>query len=126
MEFFWQDLFRLLRKLCKIIIILAGIAFFSLAAYYRPDIHVKNIFQLSQVLQDLKSAKTNIYEKIEKIADENKKLNKETQNLKRENNGLKEKNQNLQKQINYLEERLKVLEKKSKENESEEDASSNF
>lgn len=113
--FFWQDLGRLLWKFCKIIIILAGIAFFSLAIYYRPDVHVKNIFQL---LQDLKAAKSNIYEKIEKITDENKKLNKEIQGLKRENYGLKEKNQNLQKQISDLEERMKTLEKLREEENS--------
>lgn len=110
--FFWQDLGKLLWWLCKIIIVLAAIAFFSLAVYYRPDVHVKNVFQL---LQNLKSAKTSIDEKIKEIANENKKLNKKIQGLKQEDNELKEKNQNLQKRISDLEEKLEALEKLKEE-----------
>ncbi|MDP3043322.1 MAG: hypothetical protein Q8N21_02890 [bacterium] len=106
--FFWQDLGKFLWMLCRAVIIFAALAFFSLAVYYRPDIHVRNVFQL---LQNLKTAKTSIHEKIEKTADENKKLNKEIQILKREKNELKEKNQNVEKQINEIDERLKALEK---------------
>lgn len=116
MSYFWQDLGRLLWKFFKAIIVIAGIFFFSLIIYFRPDMYVKNIFQ---DLKELKVARENFEEKNEKIINEVKKLNKEIEILKRENiKQIKEK-ENLQRQIEELTKIIDELEKSKEQNKEE-------
>ncbi|MBU4256956.1 hypothetical protein KJ586_02395 [Patescibacteria group bacterium] len=118
--FFWQDLGKLAWKFLKAIIIFAGIFFFLLIGYFRPDMYVKNIFQ---DLRNLKLARASFEEKNQKIINEIKELKKQKEILEKQDDILKWRVNNLEKRIEIEELRTEELKKEEKQKEEEEENS---
>lgn len=115
MSYFWQDLGKLFRGFCKVVIIFAGIFFFLLIGYFRPDMYVKNIFQ---DLRNLKLARESFEEKNKKIINEIEEIKKRNKIL--EKKVLEKQEDALKWQVN-IEKRIENLEEVKKEEKQKEE-----